>query len=93
MKRPQGPFSSRYRVRFTSRQVERVAVISSVLRSVGYDHPTAILEVEFVNGLVYRYTAVPPHVHDSLMNAPSKGQYFNTHVRDCFPFSQVHDAR
>ncbi|HWD39974.1 MAG TPA: KTSC domain-containing protein [Fimbriimonas sp.] len=57
-------------------------VSSSILRSVGYDERLGILEVEFYNGSLYRYAAVPPHVHEALMSAPSKGAFMNTRIRD-----------
>jgi hypothetical protein len=67
--------------------MERVPVVSSALRSVGYDDDT--LEIEFVSGTVYRYFDVPERVHDELMRADSHGEFFNAHVRDRFRYQQV----
>jgi hypothetical protein len=67
--------------------MERVPVSSSALRSVAYDGGT--LEVEFVNGTVYRYFDVPDRVHALLMTAGSHGRFFNAHIRDEFRYERL----
>lgn len=69
--------------------MERTHVESSTLRSVGYDRDSLVLEIEFVNGNVYRYSSVPERVHDTLMRAPSKGTYFSQHIRDVYRYEQL----
>lgn len=64
-------------------------VASTNLTSVGYDAETGTLEVEFSNGRVYQYYGVPNNMHDQLMRAPSKGQFFNFYIRNSYPFSRV----
>ena len=64
-------------------------VASTNLHSVGYDERTQTLEVQFVSGRVYQYYEVPANVHERLMQAPSKGKFFNMHIRRGYPFSQV----
>ena len=59
----------------------RVRVSSSNLASVGYEAASAVLEVEFNNGSVYRYSGVPEHVYKGLMDAASKGGFFDRHVK------------
>jgi hypothetical protein len=66
----------------------RTPVRSSVIVSVGYDAETAVLEVEFRSGDVYRYFAVPPSVHRALLEAESPGAYFNKNVSDHYPTRQ-----
>jgi hypothetical protein len=66
-------------------------VASSVLRSVGYDAGTAVLEIEFRSGDVYRYFAVPPSVALNLLEAPSPGAFFNRHISDRYPTRQQYD--
>ena len=61
--------------------IERQSVVSSALASVGYDEAKQILEIEFVNGSVYRYYGVPPGEYRDLMTAASHGQYFNSHIK------------
>ena len=62
---------------------------SSTVRAIGYDPQTQTLEVEFLSGLVYQYYGVPDHIHDQMMEAPSKGRFLNTYIRDCYPYSRV----
>lgn len=64
-------------------------VASTNLTSVGYDKETQTLEVEFLNGRVYQYYGVPADLHGQLMQAPSKGQFFNAYIRNYYPFSRV----
>jgi hypothetical protein len=68
--------------------IRRTPVRSTVIAAVGYDTETAVLEVEFRSGDVYRYFAVPPSVHRALMDADSPGAYFNKHVSDHYPTRQ-----
>lgn len=63
---------------------QRQRVQSSCLTSVGYQAASRTLEVEFRNGSVYRYFEVPACVHEALIEAPSKGRFFATEVRDRF---------
>lgn len=64
-------------------------VESTNLAAVGYDARTRTLEVEFVNGRVYQYHGVPDSVREQLLRAPSKGQFFNAHIRNSYPFLRV----
>jgi hypothetical protein len=66
------------------RDMHRRTVSSSSIRSVGYDATIRILEVEFWQGEIYRYTAVPRSTFEEFLNAQSKGDYFNTEIRDRF---------
>jgi len=69
--------------------MRRRAVDSSVIASVGYDDAVALLDVEFVSGEVYRYFAVPRSVHEGLLAAPSKGRFFQQHIRDRYPTQRL----
>jgi hypothetical protein len=69
--------------------VLRQVVESSSLRSIGYDRETQTLEVEFHGGRTYRYLGVPPEVWAGLRHAASKGQFFQTFVRDRFDTTRV----
>jgi hypothetical protein len=61
--------------------MNRTAVSSSSLASVGYDAGQSILEIEFQSGSVYEYFDVPQTVYDGLMAAGSLGWYFDEHVK------------
>ncbi len=61
--------------------MDRIHVQSSHLSSVGYDVANSILEVEFLDGSVYQYFNVPEHLFQGLINAGSKGSYFNENIK------------
>ena len=62
----------------------RARVGSRMIRSVGYDEPSEVLEIQFSNGAIYQYADVPKDVHRSLMNAESVGKYFHANVKDSY---------
>jgi hypothetical protein len=64
--------------------MERTPVSSSNLRSIGYDQESSTLEVEFNTGAVYQYHGVGQEAFDSLMQAGSKGAYFNTNIKNSY---------
>ena len=72
-----------------TQQTARIEVESSSVSSVGYDEALATLEIEFRNGGVYRYFAVPAAVHTALMQSASKGAFVSRLVRDVYPFVRV----
>jgi len=69
--------------------LQRIPVLSSSLRSVGYVEIEGVLEAEFHDGAVYRYSAVPPAVWTQLLGAASKGAFFNLHVRAAYECEPV----
>jgi hypothetical protein len=64
--------------------VERTPVKSRILRSVGYEEKTKILEIEFQNGEVHQFSLVPPKVFADLMRSEEIGKYFSEKVRPKF---------
>ena len=64
----------------TSR-IPRQSVQSSAIAKVGYSKRRHILEIEFVNGAVYRYFDIPPSVHRDLMSAESKARFYDSNIR------------
>jgi hypothetical protein len=70
--------------------MNRQAVNSSNLASVGYDAQTQTLEIEFNHGGVYQYYNVPKSIYDGLMNASSHGQYFDRNIKKAgYRYSKV----
>ena len=69
--------------------MEMIPVSSSNIQSVGYDSTTETLRVEFLNGSIYEYKAVPQAVHDELINAPSCGSYFNRNIRNNYAHERI----
>ena len=66
-----------------------VAVESSTIASVGYDHSQELLQLEFCSRAIYHYFGVPAAVHAALLEAPSKGRYFNQTIRGRFRYRLV----
>jgi hypothetical protein len=67
----------------------REIVISTELRSIGYDRKTSVLEVEFQKGGVYRYFGVSEVTYAALMSADSKGRYFNRYIKDAHYYQRI----
>ena len=61
--------------------IPRQRVESSAIAAVGYSKRRHILEIEFVNGAIYRYLDVPSAVHRDLMSAESKARFYNSKIR------------
>lgn len=72
--------------------IERVAVESSSLVSVGFAKEARILEVEFRSGAIYRYFAVPLAIFEEFKRAESKGRYFAQSIRGKYQFQRVETA-
>jgi hypothetical protein len=68
------------RSHITSR-ISRQSVQSSAIAKVGYSKRRHILEIEFVNGAVYRYLEVPVVVYRDLMSAESKARFYDSNIR------------
>ncbi|MBV9155909.1 MAG: KTSC domain-containing protein [Acidobacteriaceae bacterium] len=71
----------------------RRAVDSTTMRSVGYQAQDRVLEIEFDSGAVYQYLGVPARIYEQLLRAESKGRYFNSEIRESYPYIQVNRAR
>jgi hypothetical protein len=69
--------------------MRRRPVRSTTLASVGHEPGSGVLELEFTNGMVYQYTGVPESVVRELLEAPSRGQYFNFNIRDHYQYRRV----
>lgn len=55
-------------------------VNSSNISHIGYDDVTHTLAVTFHSGATYHHTGVSADIYKGLMNAPSKGKYYYTHI-------------
>lgn len=61
---------------------------SSVIRGFRYAPDRGELHVAFTTGRRYRYLNVPADIAEALQAAFSKGEFFNRHIRDRFPFER-----
>ena len=62
-------------------RIPRQRVESSAIAAVGYSKHRHILEIQFVNGAIYRYLDVPSAVHRDLMSAESKARFYDSNIR------------
>ncbi len=69
--------------------MEREAVSSSNIASIGYDEGTEILEVEFNNGSIFEFRNVPLVVYNELMDSSSHGSYFNREIRMSYSYEKI----
>ena len=67
---------------------------SSVIRRFAYCPDSSELWVEFTTGRRYVYSGVPREVADTFRSAFAKGIYFNTRIRDRYPYREIsHEGR
>jgi KTSC domain len=64
-------------------------VDSSVMTFVKYDDDSGELDITFTSGKTYRYLHVPAEVYDGLLDAESKGEFFNESIKDDFVYCEV----
>src|SRR3954468_21579481 len=61
--------------------IPRKPVQSSAIAKVGYSKRSHLLEIEFVNGAVYRYFDIPVSVYRDLLSAESKARFYDSNIR------------
>lgn len=64
--------------------MKRTPLVSSMMRSAGYDAISHVLEIEFSTGAVYQYVDVSPDVYRDLLDASSPGRFFHGRIRGAF---------
>ncbi len=69
--------------------MQRTPLSSSNIVSAGYDSDNSILEIEFHSGSIYVYKGVPHSVYNELMNAHSHGSYFDSEIRNVYPYERI----
>lgn len=69
--------------------MNREAVSSSNIMSIGYDSGSETLEIEFKDGSVYQYYNVSEHLYEQFKASSSKGQFFHVYIKSSVPFSRV----
>jgi hypothetical protein len=67
----------------------RVPLQSSLLAWVRYSSARRQLQVQFRSGERYLYFRLPPTCYRELLQAESKGAYFNHQIRNCFPYQHL----
>jgi hypothetical protein len=61
--------------------IPREPVHSTAIAKIGDSKRRHILEIEFVNGAIYRYLDVPLPVYRDLMSAESKARFYDFNIR------------
>jgi hypothetical protein len=64
-------------------------VKSTAISEIDYDAERAKLLVRFMSGERYVYVGVPGEVHRSFVEADSKGRFFQSQIRDRYPFNKL----
>lgn len=73
--------------------MKRTYVMSTDIKSIGYEASDRILEIEFLDSSVYQYQNVPKIAHLALMTAQAKGLHFHTNIKDVYPCVKIAEAR
>lgn len=68
-----------------ARSIERLAIDSSNLRSVGYSSDRRVLAIEFGSGLVLHYDNVPAELFEEFGQAESRGRFYAHRIKGKFP--------
>jgi hypothetical protein len=66
---------------------------STVIRFFTYDPDRRHLTIVFRSGRRYVYREVPKEVFEAFAAAFSKGEFFNSQIRDHYAFERVESAR
>lgn len=69
--------------------IERDAVESTNLASIGYDARRQILAIEFKSGIVFHYGSVPSWTVGTLLEAPSRGAFYAKEIRGKYPAQRM----
>lgn len=73
--------------------IRRQQIESSALRSAGYSRRRHILEIEFLNGAIYRYYNIEASVYRDFINAHSKAGYYDSNIRYKYVSARVKPQR
>lgn len=69
--------------------MERKPVESTSIKSAGYDGKEKILEIEFQTNLIYQYFGVQVEIYEALFEAPSKGKYYNSNIKNKYRYKRL----
>jgi hypothetical protein len=72
--------------------MERQLVDSSMILAVSYDPHEELLELELHDGSIYHYYRVPECIVEALLEAESKGKFFNFLIRGAFDYRRMRDV-
>lgn len=64
-------------------------VDSAAIQAIDYDADREKLFVRFQSGARYVYVGVPGEVCRSFLDADSKGRFFQSEIRDQYPYNRL----
>lgn len=62
--------------------MEMISVISSAISAIGYNKEAQQMRITFKQGHTYSFCRVPENVFLGLLNAGSKGRYYDDYIKD-----------
>ncbi len=65
--------------------MKRTYVMSTDIKSIGYDESVRTLEIEFLDSSIHEYQNVPKIAHLALMTAQAKGLHYLTEIKSVYP--------
>lgn len=65
--------------------MKRTYVMSTDIKSIGYDDSLRMLEIEFLDSSIHQYENVPKIAHLALMTAQAKGLHYLTEIKNIYP--------
>lgn len=63
--------------------MQMIPVSSSAIKAIGYDEKSHRMGINFTHDFtIYIFCNVPLHIFEGLLNASSKGRYYNKYIKD-----------
>ena len=62
---------------------------SSSIIEAGYSPERQVFRARFPGGRMYNYLNVPPAVYQGFLDADSKGQFVNWHIKPNFDYEEI----
>jgi KTSC domain len=63
-----------------------IDVESSCIKALSFNGTDCILSIRFNSGSIYEYDGVSLILFDSFLDAPSKGRFFNQHIKENYRY-------
>jgi hypothetical protein len=62
---------------------------STSIAAAGYSAVLQIMRIRYIEGRVYDYKNVPRAVYEAFVDADSKGQFVNWHIKPHFEYEEL----
>lgn len=69
--------------------MERKYIESKMIRSIGFNQATSILEIEFNSGAIWQYSDFPESLWYEFESSESKGKFFHREIKNQYNEYQV----